>query len=236
MIPGLLRPVGRTLPRRALAAAAVLGLLLAAATRLVSGRSGEWLCLNLLRSAALAFGLGLAFLLDDPARHTTAAVPTGRPVRVAIRVALVAPLAALWWTVVLLLAPERIRPPVGALTLEAAAIAVCALAAAAIAVRRTDETEPGTAAAAALLGAGIVVRLWHTEHFSLLVAVGDPAWDASHARWAAVLAVAALVCAYCVKEPLMRTRGATRRGGNSASRGGDTASGGGGVVEAPCGT
>ncbi|GDY75781.1 hypothetical protein SAV31267_052660 [Streptomyces avermitilis] len=105
VIRALLGPVLRTLPWRALAVAGALGLVFAGLPRL-----WPWESLPPLRAAALCLALGLAFLLDDPARHTTAAVPTRRPVRTGLRLALVAPVAALWWTAVLLLAPGRPRP------------------------------------------------------------------------------------------------------------------------------
>ncbi|MDV6289287.1 hypothetical protein R2F25_20260 [Streptomyces sp. UP1A-1] len=75
-----------------------------------SGAS-PWQTLVLLRGVALIGGLGLAFLLDDPARHLTTPVPVRRPLRQALRVALVAPFAALWWTAVLRVAPAASRPP-----------------------------------------------------------------------------------------------------------------------------
>ncbi|MFJ2392551.1 ABC transporter [Streptomyces sp. NPDC087843] len=202
MIRALVRPVWRTLPRTALAACGGLGLLLAGIPRLLPGQPDPWLCLNLLRGAALVLAVGLAFLLDDPARHTTAAVPARRPLRSGLRMALVAPAAALWWTVALLLVPERTRPPAGALTLEAAAIAATALAAASAAVRFTDRTEPGPAVATGLLVTAMTVpTLLLPERWALVVAVNDPHWDAAHERWAAVLAAAALLCAACCTEP-----------------------------------
>ncbi|MEU9211940.1 hypothetical protein AB0D27_29410 [Streptomyces sp. NPDC048415] len=151
VVRALVRPVWRTVPWWALAVGAGLGLLLAGIPRLLPAPPDAWLCLNLLRAAALAFGLGLAFLLDDPARHTTAVVPTRRPVRIGLRVAFVVPFAVLWWTAALLLIPGRARPPVGAVSLEAAATALLALAAAAVAVRLTQVTEPGITLAAGLL-------------------------------------------------------------------------------------
>ena len=75
-----------------------------------------------------------------------------RPVRVGLRVATRRPVGrALLDGGVLFLVPEEARPPVGAVTLEAAAIAVFALAAAALAVRRSTGTEPGVAVSAWLL-------------------------------------------------------------------------------------
>ncbi|WP_449488250.1 hypothetical protein [Streptomyces purpurascens] len=108
----------RTLPLGLVAAAGGTGLLMAALSR-TTGEAGEWLALPLLRVAILAFAMGLVFLLDDPARHTTATVPTPRPVRIALRVGLVAPVVAAWWTAALLLVPRDLRPPVADITLEA---------------------------------------------------------------------------------------------------------------------
>ncbi|MFG2420295.1 ABC transporter [Streptomyces sp. NPDC048448] len=207
MIRALLRPVWRTLPRRALAACGGLGLLLAGIPRLLSGQPDPWLCLNLLRGAALVLGVGLAFLLDDPARHTTAPVPARKPLRSGLRMALVAPAAALWWTVALLLVPGQARPPAGALTLEAAAIAATALAAASAAVRFTDRAEPGPAVATGLLVIAMTVpTLLLPGRWALIVSVNDPHWDAAHERWAAILAVAALLCAVCCTEPVRTWR------------------------------
>ncbi|MEU8793286.1 ABC transporter [Streptomyces sp. NPDC048643] len=202
----LVRPVWRTLPRTALATGAGLGLLLAGTPRTLSGEVDPWLCLNVLRAAALAFGLGLAFLLDDPARHTTAAVPTRRPVRIGVRLGLVAPLSAAWWTAVLLLIPDEGRPPVGAVTLEAAALAALALAAATMAVRHAEATEPGIAVSAGLVGTVFTAALLLPERWELFVATHDPHWDDAHRRWAGVLVVAVLAGACSLAEPLRRRR------------------------------
>lgn len=207
MIRALVRPVWRTLPRPALAVCGGLGLLLAGLPRLLPGPPDPWLSLNLLRGAALVLAVGLAFLLDDPARHTTAPVPARRALRSALRVALVAPGAALWWTAALLLVPEPVRPPAGALTLEAGACAALALAAACAAVRFTARTEPGTAVATGLLVTAMTVpTLLLPERWALLVAVHDPHWNAAHERWAVVLAVAVLTWALCLAEPVRAWR------------------------------
>ncbi|MFE9768931.1 ABC transporter [Streptomyces sp. NPDC005808] len=204
VIRALLRPVWRTLPRRALAAGAILGLLLAGAPWLLSVSRDSWPGLNILRAAALAFGLGLAFLLDDPARHTTAAVPTRRPVRTGLRVAFAVPFTALCWTAALLLVPEEVRPPLGAVTLEAAAVAALALAGAAVVVRCTEVAEPGIAVSGVLLGAGLCAALLVPDRWALVVAVNDPRWDGAHDRWAGILVVAVVVGAAAWAEPLRR--------------------------------
>ncbi|MGW1724761.1 ABC transporter [Streptomyces sp. NPDC002306] len=214
----LLSPLWRTLPWPALAAAGGLGLLLAGIPRLLSGPADPWLCLNLLRAAALCLGLGLAFLLDDPARHTTAPVPVRRPVRSALRLALTAPVVALWWTAALLLVPGPARPPVGAVTLEAAACGMFALAAAAARVRFTDEPRPGTGVAVGLLLGGVTVpTLLLPERWALLVSVGDKHWGDAHERWALLLALATVVAVLCTPEPLRRGL-AARRGRGSGHR------------------
>ncbi|MFD6306489.1 ABC transporter [Streptomyces sp. NPDC060223] len=204
VIRALLRPVWRSLPRRALAAGAALGLLIAGAPWLLSVSREGWPGLDVLRAAALAFGLGLAFLLDDPARHTTAAVATPRPVRIGLRVAFAVPFAALWWTGALLLVPEDVRPPVGAVTLEAAAVAALALAGAAVVVRCTEAAEPGVAVAGVLLGTGLYAALLVPDRWALVVPVNDPRWGGAHDRWAGILVVAVVVGAAAWVEPLRR--------------------------------
>ncbi|MFJ9543083.1 ABC transporter [Streptomyces sp. NPDC101225] len=203
-------PAWRALPWRAPAAGAGLGLLIVGAPRLAGGTPDSWLALTLLRAAILAHALGLAFLLDDPARHTTATVPVRRALRTVLRLAPVVPVTALWWTAALLLVPERVRPPVGALTLEAAATCVLALAAGAAAVRLTDAPAPGPSVAAAFLFTAVVAPLLLPGRWALLVPVGDERWAAAHHRWAAVLVGAAVLWGLCLPEPLRRRAAAAR--------------------------
>ncbi|MFE9444787.1 ABC transporter [Streptomyces sp. NPDC006602] len=196
--------VRRTVPWRALGSGAVIGLLVVGLPRLSDSPPDPWLALNLLRAAALAFALGLAFLLDDPARHLTVPVTTRRWVRTGLRVAWVAPVAVLWWTAALTLIPEEVRPPVGALTLEAGATAALALAAAATAVRFASEPEPGPSVAAAVLTTALLAALLLPARWSLFVPTDDPRWDAAHDRWAVVLTAAVLVWGACGPEPVRR--------------------------------
>ncbi|WCN01714.1 ABC transporter [Streptomyces sp. M92] len=206
----LVVPVWRTLPWPALAAAGALGLLAAAAPALTGAEPAPWQTLVLLRGVALIGALGLAFLLDDPARHLTAPVPVPRPLRQALRVALAAPLVALWWAAVLLIAPSASRPPAGDITLEAAAVGVLALAAAATAVRLTDEARPGPAVAAALLLAAVAAPLLTPEGWALFVPAEDPRWPDAHDRWAVLLAAVAVAWAVCGPEPVGRRGGRVR--------------------------
>ncbi|WP_186778291.1 ABC transporter [Streptomyces salinarius] len=203
----LVGPLWRTLPWRALAAAGALGLLVAATPAATGAEPAAWQTLLLLRGAALTGALGLAFLLDDPARHLTVPVPTPRLVRQVLRVVLVAPLAALWWTAVLLVTPSASRPPAGGVTLEAVTVGAFALAAAALALRLTDEARPGPFVAAALLLTAVLAPLLAPEGWALFVQADDPRWSVGHERWAVLAATVGLAGAACGPEPLGRGRG-----------------------------
>ncbi|MGW3494571.1 ABC transporter [Streptomyces sp. NPDC001020] len=208
-IAALVPPVWLSLPWGMLGAAAGLGPALGAVVRLTPGGYGTAFAAMLLRLAALALALGLAFLLDDPARHTTAAVPTRRVVRSGVRMVLVAPVAVLSWTAALLLIPAPIRPPADDLTLEAAALAALALTGAASAVRFTDTPRPGAAVAAALL-VGTLLATLLPERGALFVAVDTPGWVAAHQRWAALLTLTLSAGAALLPEPVRRHRESAR--------------------------
>ncbi|MEV0742130.1 hypothetical protein AB0I51_40760 [Streptomyces sp. NPDC050549] len=118
--------------------------------------------------------------------------------------ALVAPVAALWWTAVLLLVPAQARPPVGAITLEATTTAALALTAATIALRFTDEPEPRPSVAAALLTLAVLAPTLLPARWDLFVTPGDPAWGPAHTGWAVLLGCAVLLWVLCGPEPLRR--------------------------------
>ncbi|MEU0248710.1 ABC transporter [Streptomyces sp. NPDC006235] len=219
----LVLPVCRILPLGVVGTAGAAGLLLAALSR-ITGETGERLSLHLLRAAVLAFALGLVFLLDDPARHTTATVPVPRPVRVALRVALVVPATAAWWTAALLLVPPDRRPPVADITLEAGAAFALAVAGAAVAVRCSEAARPGPPVAAGLLTSAVLAALFWPGRWALFVPVQDDRWAAAHDRWAVVLAGAVLVGALGSVEPLRRRAGGLRPAGDVRRVGGEGAS------------
>jgi len=200
----LLVPLARTMPWRTLGAAGAAGLLVAAAPRLLGDEPSDWPVLNMLRAAALALAVGLAFLLDDPARHTTTPVPVRRPVRQLLRALLVVPFTALFWTAAVLLVPAAVRPPVGAVTLEAATTFALALALSAAAVRFREEPRPGAGVTAALLTGAVLSPLLLPDRWALIVAVQDERWAAAHERWGVLLAAASVVWGMCGMEPLRR--------------------------------
>jgi hypothetical protein len=187
-----------------LGAGAGLGLLLAGTMRWAGGDVRGWPALTLLRAAVLAYALALTFLLDDPARHTTATVPTRRALRTALRIALVTPLTALWWTTVVLLVPADARPPVADVTLEAAAACALALVAGALAVRWTHEPRPGPSVAATYLLTAVAAPHLLPTGWQLFVWPQDSSWDPAHVRWAWLLAGGLLALAAGIREPVRR--------------------------------
>lgn len=202
----LAHPVLRALPVRALGATAAVALLIAALPRLLSDEPDPWSALVALRAAALTFALGLAFVLDDPTRDLTSSVPTRRILRTTMRVALVAPFAALWWTAAVLLVPSEVRPPVGDMTLEAAAAAALSLAAAGAALRFSAEPEPGQRVAAGFLVLALVSPLALPNDWGMYVSPTEKQWGVGHDHWAMVLVGAVVVWAACGPEPVKRRR------------------------------
>ncbi|MGV9556607.1 ABC transporter [Streptomyces sp. NPDC003522] len=196
-------PVWRSLPWAALTATAGSGLLLAASTRLPDQAPGAAWGLVVLRLTALTGGMGLAFLLDDPARHTTAASPLGRPLRAGLRLAMILPLTALWWTTALLLLPGPTRPPLGPVTLEALATAACAVALATVTVRLTDGAQVGKEVVVRL-GALAAVAVLVPARWGLLTLPGHRWWEETHVRWAVLLVLTLASTALCTPEPLRR--------------------------------
>ncbi|MFI1958497.1 ABC transporter [Streptomyces althioticus] len=200
----LVRPVARTVPWWALAAGGGLGLLAAALPRLSGGEVTPWAGVTALRAAALCFALGAAFLLDDPARQTTAAVPVRRVLRHALRCAFVLPPAAAWWTAAVLLVPAEARPPAGDITLEAATALALALAGAAFAVRSRGAGRPGQVVAASLLVTAVLAPLLTPSRWSLFSVPADPRWADAHGHWTLLLGAALLAVAVCCVEPVRR--------------------------------
>ncbi|MGW2050375.1 ABC transporter [Streptomyces sp. NPDC001858] len=205
LLRSLAQPVWRSLPWRALSTAGGLGLLLAGTTRLPDQAPDADLGRLALRLTALTGAVGLAFLLDDPARNTTAATPLGRAPRAALRLALAAPLTALWWTAALLLLPAPTRPALGPATLEAAAMAVGALALATAAIRftHTDTAQAGRPTAI-WLGAAAALAILIPNRWGLLGTPQDPYWAATQLRWALLLGTTATLSVLWTPEPLRR--------------------------------
>lgn len=148
-----------------------------------------------LRLAAIALCVAAAFMLDDPAAQSLAASPTPLLFRRLLRIALLLPLIAGLWAIVLWRAGEKFTT---ALTLELLTMLVVTLAAAAIAAPLVPDGRGGLAAAPALLTLLAAALLVLPAGWTLFAHdPADPAWQSSHTRWALVLvtAVATLLAA-----------------------------------------
>ncbi|SEG73046.1 hypothetical protein SAMN04489712_11065 [Thermomonospora echinospora] len=206
VVRALLRPAARCLPWTALAAGGGLGLVLVAVPGLFSPDIGVDAVVNLLRMAALGGALAIAFVFDDPARHTVAVLPVPRPLRQGLRVALLLPPVAVWWAVVLGVAAagtDDVALPVGALTGEAAALCALAVGLAAGAVRFTALTAPGPAAAGTLLALFVAATVL-ADDVPLLVPFGDDRWESAHRLWTVLLLLASAAWVVCALEPRRR--------------------------------
>ncbi|MGN9809592.1 hypothetical protein ACTMSW_09555 [Micromonospora sp. BQ11] len=172
---------------------------------------------NVLRIAALFGAVGAAFLLDDPSESSTAATPVPRPLRILLRPLVAIPALLLWWASVLLLLRRDTDPqtwqavPAAGCTLEMAALATVALAAAAHAVRRPPHTEGGTTAAPTVIVL-VAAAQFAPDRYRLFPAPRDEHWITVHRWWMVILIVALLLLAWA-----SRDLAATRRCGRSAA-------------------
>jgi hypothetical protein len=147
--------------------------------------------------AAAALAAGAAGLLDDPARHASAASPTPLPLRRGVRLAVGLPFLAAAWIAVLALAttgaetPYRPAARLG-LTLQAAALVTLALAAGAALLRR-GLGERATLAAMLVPVTLTSVAALLPNRLALLALPTGPDWHAALGRWACLLVAGALV-------------------------------------------
>lgn len=155
-----------------------------------------------LRLAAIALCVAAAFVLDDPAAQTLAASPTPLLFRRLLRTTLLLALLAALWMIVLWSAGEHVMT---ALTLELATMLVVTLAAAVVATPRISDGRGGVAAAPALLIILTAALLLLPTAWTLFARdPADPAWQASHVRWALLLAIAAAAFLAASRDPAKR--------------------------------
>lgn len=220
VVAALVRPTARSLPWTVFTAGWALGLAVAAVPVLFSVDLPAEVVVHLLRASALCGAVGLAFVLDDPARHTTGVPPVPRPLRQTVRVAVVLPAVAVWWAAVLGVvragadAGEWAALPSGAVTVEAGALCALALALAATTVRFSALSVPGPAVAGAVLALPVTAGLLLPDRFALFVPPSAPRWDDAHVLWAGALAAVLALWLACAPEPRRRFGGVRgRRGG-----------------------
>lgn len=179
----------RLAPLAATASAALVITLLAARSQDAD------LALMGMRLATTALVIGVAFSLDDPAGHTTSAVPHQLRYRRLTRIGYTAGvwmliLISLLWLASSLLPSDQPSLPIPRLILEASGQAAAGLAIA-VFIHRTHH-EPGRFAGPALLGLVLVswllpgpLRPWiHPEH---------PQWETGQRIWTTVLLASLLL-------------------------------------------
>jgi hypothetical protein len=210
VLPVLIRPAARAMPWAAFLAAAGVGLAIVGVPAAFPVTLTAEDLVNLLRAAAVCGALGVAFLLDDPATRTIATVPTARSVRYAARAAVLLPAVAAWWVLVLAVtvsgAEEGIGAtlPLGGVTVEAAALGAVAVAVSAIRLR--GGADAGGVVAAPVVLALVVTATRLPPELAFFVPPGDGRWNATHDRWAVLLAAAAAVSVWAGTEPLSRIK------------------------------
>ncbi|WP_203708498.1 hypothetical protein [Asanoa iriomotensis] len=178
-------------------AALVVGYAMIGVPAVASAGSDPSLVVVLLRLATVSAALGVGFLLDDPARPTTATSPAPAWLPLAARVTAGVVLLAGWWWATLATAGAALGPaspvlPRDDLTLEAAAVVAVSLAVATTIWRRAARGVVGLVAAPAFLAAVFVVALL-PDRVALLVPFGGSGWAAAHDRWLVVLIAATAV-------------------------------------------
>lgn len=159
--------------------------------------------LLLVRAAGVIAVLGAGFVLDDEAAGTLESSPSTLAWRRCLRILSAVVLVAVPWTFTLWrLDTHGTRLPVAGLTLEVAALLAVALATAAAVAARTGTTDPGVATTPAVF----VLVLGAFQLPPTLSLYGGPGggWGDAHARWAVLLAAAALVLLWLSRDPAAR--------------------------------
>jgi len=174
--------------------------------------SPEGLSLMPLRIAAVLLCLGAGFIIDDEAGATVEPVAASLALRRGLRLVLGVPVLALGWAVTLgvasMLADSGPQVgtslPVAGLTLEAAALLSVALAAGAAAVRWVGHGRAGATAGPVLL-AFVMAMLSAGRYWPMFPDAWETGWVPAHVRWAAILAVAAILFVVFAVDPARRS-------------------------------
>lgn len=211
----LARPLARAIDLRPLLAAGVMAIgvvallareELAGTAELVTG----------LRMAGVLLGIGVAFVLDDPAAATTAATPASVLLRRAVRATLPLPLVGVLWAATFVVA-DRAGLPAPALTLELATVLALVHLLSVTTQRVTASTAGGTAASGLLLGLAAASLLMNPLR-GPWVPYGEPAWNRVHVLWSVALLAVLLLVAWLSAAPARRWRPVRRHRGESRPR------------------
>lgn len=152
------------------------------------------------RLVAVALAVGASFALDDAASEAVASSPTPLLLHRLVRLALVLPLLATAW---LLLVSRGDAGALGTgLTLELAGMLAVTWAGASVAASRTAAGRGGIAAGPLLLlFLGVAIVALPDEWALAAAGAGDPRWDGAGLRWASIVVAASLVFVLASRGP-----------------------------------
>lgn len=190
----------------ALHVVAALALLAAAWT----GLDDDGSAVMVLRLVAVLLAAALALAVDEPGAAVLDATPTAMAQRFGARAALCGVLVLPAWATALTVAFQQgADVPVADLTLELLALCAVGLAVPLALRRWWGVDEPALVVGPVLLG--VLLGAAHLPQALLLLPATplDPAWDAAHLRWSAVLLGAVAVLAVELADPA--TAGSARR-------------------------
>lgn len=200
----------RTLPGRAVGLHVAAAVVLLAAT--ASSLEHDTAAVMVLRGLAVVLAATLALAVDEPAVELLDATATTFGRRVATRLRLLVPVAALLWGVALVLVARRGGTvPQAALTLELLALVAVGLALPSALRRWRRTAEPALITGPVLLGLLLAAAYMPRRLTLLPMSAADPAWGDAHLRWALLLVVAVVALTAALADPATaRTRGLRR--------------------------
>lgn len=151
-----------------------------------------------LHLAMITLLVGAAFVLDDPARSLTEALPISARTTAAIRMGITLLPVSIFWALILWLAPYVVVAkgafPRAGLIVEAYAVLVWVWAVAAFAARRRTGGDGSSVAAPALLVLSVVLAML-PDSVACFVPPGAPEYASSRVRWLALLVTGSVALA-----------------------------------------
>jgi hypothetical protein len=207
--PGaLIASVGRTTRITPLIVSSGLGIVVIAAPLLLGGQLGVFVVIFAVRCAMITTALGVAFILDDQALHSTAVLPFSRARMFVLRSSIGLSILTVAWITQLAIAPLIVAPgqsalPWVGLALEPVTLALWTVAIAAFAVRRRQEGSGGVVAAPLLILMIVGLALLPDDR-ALFPPAFTPQFDASRWWWAGCRGAGVLLWLVAVREPSAR--------------------------------
>lgn len=211
MTPPVLRASVRAVPTRSVGLHVAAAVLLTAVCWQALDTDGG--AVLVLRGAAVLLATGLALSVDEASGALLDATPTPLAHRLSARIAICGALVLPCWGLAIAAATVAgADVPVGAVSLELAALSVLGLAVPGALRRWRRMCQPAVVTGPVLLGVLIAASRAPQGLTLLPLSPQDPTWAAAHGRWAVVLLVAGALLALTASDP------ATARTGRSLLR------------------